>query len=136
MQDQFSALECQIGDEHLLIAVAAIDAIGDYASGASLPWTGAMHYSIATWQSKPILSVCLVPLVGGCRRDVTGVMLLHRNNASMQWSIEISRSVGMVEVAAIEASQGGTRWRRQATLVDGRTCDVIDIDALLQASRV
>jgi hypothetical protein len=139
MQDQFSALECQIGDEHMLIAVATIEALGDYAAGAALPWTGAFQYSIAQWQSKPLLSVRLMRLAEmpmASRRDVTGVLLLNRNNHSMQWSIEITRSVGMVEVAAMAAASSASRWRRSATLVDGRICDFLDVDVLVQAGRV
>jgi hypothetical protein len=136
MMASFNALECRVGAGTLLVATDAIEALGEYQVGASLPATDRLTFSLGDWQQQLVMSVSTIAVQSASNRNTAGLLLLTPG-AKIRWALEITAPMGMLEVVSVTKGPATTAapWMRTATLVDGRTTQLVDIKELLGAVR-
>ncbi len=126
-----NVLECRLGLGRIALPTDAIDQLGEYEVGTTLPLRHRVSCAIGVWNDHPLLSISLAERDPVARRMTHGAVFTTTKRG-LRCAFEIDEPIGLAQIASIGAPPTSLPWRRTATLADGRSLQLIDVATLLQ----
>jgi hypothetical protein len=134
MTTPFTALACRVGLGRLIFPTSMIDALGEYHVGTRIGGANRVAYALGAWSQELVVSMSLSRPdadINVAHRQTAG-MLLATPGSAIRWAFEVAAPLGIVEVVSIGKAQGAP-WLRSATLDDGHTMQLVDLQLLLDS---